>query len=212
MSAARRRVHIRQAQVEDELDDPKSGKSDRLIIFDKHTACVLQNWERVQQDERDKLGEEYADSGRYFTYPDGRALRPEYISDRFREIVARYQAIRHRYHHEGCSVEWIIRQHRVSAEAVAIALATPLPPLNFHGLRHGAATMLLAAKVPSKVISDILGHASTSFTEDVYTVVAEELAEEAAHAISLFVSRGDQGPSPDGSAQPRPNIGQDDHQ
>jgi integrase len=49
--------------------------------------------------------------------------------------------------------------------------------------------MLLAAKVPSKVISEILGHASTSFTEDVYTVVAEELAEEAARAISGFVPR-----------------------
>jgi integrase len=60
--------------------------------------------------------------------------------------------------------------------------------LNFHGVRHGAATVLLAAKVPSKVISDILGHASTSFTEDVYTVVAEELAAEAAQAISRFVS------------------------
>jgi hypothetical protein len=34
--------------------------------------------------------------------------------------------------------------------------------------------MLRAAKVEIKVISEILGHASTSFTDDVYTVVAEE--------------------------------------
>jgi integrase len=188
MSVKRRRVHIRQAQVEDELDDPKSGKSDRLIIFDKRTAAVLQDWERIRQDERDKLGEDYADSGRYFTYPDGRALRPEYISGRFGMIVTQYQAIRRRHFIEGRSVEWIMRRHRVPAQAVAIALAAPLPPLNFHGLRHGAATMLLTAKVPTKVISDILGHASTSFTEDVYTVVAEELADEAAQAISRFVS------------------------
>jgi integrase len=212
MSVARRRVHIRQAQVEDELDDPKSEKSDRLIIFDEHTALVLKNWERLQQDERENLGEEYADSGRYFTYPDGRALRPEYISDRFSIIVTHYQAIRHRYYRESRSVEWIMRRHRVPAEAVAIALATPRPPLNFHGLRHGAATMLLTAKVPSKVTSDILGHASTSFTEDVYTMVAEELAEEAAHAISRFVSRRDQGRPHGVSAQPRPNISRDDHQ
>lgn len=61
--------------------------------------------------------------------------------------------------------------------------------------------MLLAAKVPSEVISDILGHASTSFTEDVYTVVAEELAEEAADAISRFISRRDQEPPRDISVQ-----------
>jgi integrase len=49
--------------------------------------------------------------------------------------------------------------------------------------------MLRAAKVEIKVISEILGHASTSFTDDVYTVVAEELAEQAAQAISAFVPR-----------------------
>ncbi len=79
------------------------------------------------------------------------------------------------------------------AEAISIALAAPLPPLNFHGVRHGAATMLMTAKVPDKVVSEILGHASTSFTKDVYTVVAEELAEEAARAISAFVPRRDRG-------------------
>lgn len=55
--------------------------------------------------------------------------------------------------------------------------------------------MLLTAKVPTKVISEILGHASTSFTEDVYTVVAEELAEEAAQAIAAFVPRRGRGGS-----------------
>jgi integrase len=79
--------------------------------------------------------------------------------------------------------------NRVPAEAMQIALAAPLPPVRFHDLRHGAATMLRAAKVEIKVISDILGHASTSFTDDVYTVVAEELAEQAAQAISAFVPR-----------------------
>lgn len=49
--------------------------------------------------------------------------------------------------------------------------------------------MLRAAKVEIKVISEILGHASTSFTDDVYTVVAEELAEQAARAVSASVPR-----------------------
>lgn len=38
--------------------------------------------------------------------------------------------------------------------------------------RHGAASMLRAETVEVKVISEILGHASTSFTGDVHTVVA----------------------------------------
>lgn len=189
MSVARRRVHIRQAQVADQLDDPKSGKSDRQVIFDQQTALVLTGWEQTRQAEQDALGEAYADSGRYFTYPDGRALRPEYISVRFGLLVEPYAAIRRRHYGEGWTEERIARRHRVPAAAVSVALSAPLPPLNFHGIRHGAATMLLSAGVPTKVISDILGHASTSFTEDVYTVVAEELAEEAAQAISGFVPR-----------------------
>ena len=53
----------------------------------------------------------------------------------------------------------------------------------------GAATMLLAAGQPIKVISEILGHATSGFTADVYTSVAEELAESAAMAIAAFVPR-----------------------
>jgi hypothetical protein len=47
--------------------------------------------------------------------------------------------------------------------------------------------MLLAAGQPIKVISEILGHATSSFTADVCTSVGEELAESAAAAISAFV-------------------------
>jgi integrase len=176
------------AQYVPVMDDPKSGTSDRQIIFDEQTAGVLQAWERIRSAEQEKLGDAYADSGRYFTDPDGRALRPEYISARFGIIIDRHAAIRRRHYQEHRSIEWIARRHRVPADAVRIALAAPLPPLNFHGVRHGAA-MLMTARVPTKVISEILGHASTSFTADVHTVVAEELAEEAARAISAFVPR-----------------------
>ncbi|WP_239331915.1 hypothetical protein [Frankia sp. CiP3] len=40
-----------------------------------------------------------------------------------------------------------------------------------------------------KVVSEILGHASESFTADVYAVVADELAEDAAVKIAAFVPR-----------------------
>jgi integrase len=51
----------------------------------------------------------------------------------------------------------------------------------------GAATMLIAAGQPVKVVSAILGHSTSRFTMDVYAVVAGELAE-AAEAISAFVA------------------------
>lgn len=64
-----------------------------------------------------------------------------------------------------------------------------LPPVRFHDLRHGSATMLLAAGVPMKVVSEVLGHASSAFTADVYTSVSEDLADRAAQAIAAFIPR-----------------------
>jgi integrase len=79
--------------------------------------------------------------------------------------------------------EWISVRFRTLTERA------DLPPVRFHDLRHGAASMLLAAGQPPKVISEILGHATVSFTMDVYTEVADELADAAAAAIAAYVPR-----------------------
>ena len=64
-----------------------------------------------------------------------------------------------------------------------------LAPVSIHGLRHGSASMLLAAGVDIKVVSQTLGHATTAFTADTYVTVVDELAESAATAIAAYVPR-----------------------
>ncbi|MGO8960945.1 MAG: hypothetical protein ACLQFR_26780 [Streptosporangiaceae bacterium] len=62
-------------------------------------------------------------------------------------------------------------------------------------LRHpcppgaGAASMLIASGQPVKVVSEIMGHSTSSFTNDVYVTVLEELNEAAAQAISAYIPR-----------------------
>lgn len=50
--------------------------------------------------------------------------------------------------------------------------ATPhsveLPPIRLHDLRHGAASLMLAAGVDLKVVSETLGHSTLGLTADTY--------------------------------------------
>ena len=73
-----------------------------------------------------------------------------------------------------------------------------LPPVTLHGLRHGAATLALAAGTDLKVVQDQLGHSTITLTSDTYTSVLPETARAAAEdtAAMLF-------PSP----VPRPHTG-----
>ncbi|MFG2021110.1 tyrosine-type recombinase/integrase [Actinomadura geliboluensis] len=65
----------------------------------------------------------------------------------------------------------------------------PLPPIRFHGLRHGAATLALLGNVNMKVISEALGHARHSFTADTYTSVLPEVSRAAAAAVAAVAPR-----------------------
>ena len=150
-----RRLHVRQAQAADELDDTKSEDSDRVITIDAGTAGVLKAWRDDQSFEALKWGEAWTDSGRVFTDEFGKPLRLAYVSEHFGVL------------------------HRKAG----------LPPVRFHDLRHGSASMLLAAGVDLKVVSETMGHSTVAFTADVYVTVAEELSEAAAVAIEAFVPR-----------------------
>lgn len=55
--------------------------------------------------------------------------------------------------------------------------------VRLHDLRHTAATLMLAAGVPLKVVSETLGHSSIAITADVYAHVTPDLRREAADAM-----------------------------
>jgi integrase len=188
LSLERRRLHVLQAQSEDELDDTKTEAGYRQIPLDDETVRVLRAWRKRKLEERLHWGETYQDSGRLFCYEDGTALKPDYLSNRFRMLLKRYVNIREKTQ-QGWSVKRVTGKLWTTEAAVEVALRLPLPPIRFHDLRHGAATMLIAAGVDDKFVSEVLGHASVSFTKDVYAVVAEEMAEDATRKIAAFIPR-----------------------
>jgi integrase len=70
-----------------------------------------------------------------------------------------------------------------------LAYRSGVPPVRFHDLRHGTASLLKAAGVDTKVISAILGHSKTSFTDSVYVTLFPEIEQAASDAAAAVVPR-----------------------
>jgi len=64
-----------------------------------------------------------------------------------------------------------------------------LPPVRLHDLRHGAATLTLAAGADLKVVQDLLGHSTIVLTADTYTSVLPEVHRQAAEATARLVTQ-----------------------
>ena len=61
--------------------------------------------------------------------------------------------------------------------------------MRLYDLRHSAATISLPAGVSPKVVSEQLGHASTSFTLDTYAHVLPHIQDEAAARVEAMLFR-----------------------
>jgi len=84
---------------------------------------------------------------------------------------------------------------RLSKRFVAAVIAArkslgedQLPTIRLHDLRHSHATLLLAAGVPVKVVSERLGHASAMITLGVYAHVMPGMQAEAAATFGALLS------------------------
>jgi integrase len=80
-----------------------------------------------------------------------------------------------------------------------------LPPVRFHDLRHGAASLSLAAGNDLKIVQALLGHASIVLTADTYTSVLPCLAHQAAEATADLIHRAgrDRWQRPPGHTHPK---------
>ncbi|GAA0925998.1 hypothetical protein GCM10009558_038470 [Virgisporangium aurantiacum] len=72
----------------------------------------------------------------------------------------------------------------VSQRFRRLIIRAGLPPVRLHDLRHGAATIALEEGVDIKVVSEQLGHTTTTLTRDTYQSVAKHLHHDAAGAVA----------------------------
>jgi integrase len=81
----------------------------------------------------------------------------------------------------------VIHPQRLSKAFDRHVRSAKLPRIRFHDLRHTHASLGLAAGVPVKVMSERLGHATSSFTADTYQHVTPALEEQAASTVARLV-------------------------
>ncbi|PRY13601.1 site-specific recombinase XerD [Kineococcus rhizosphaerae] len=82
-----------------------------------------------------------------------------------------------------------LQPDRVTKHFVALAREAGLRPIRLHDLRHGQASLLLAAGVDLAVVSKRLGHSSFALTVDTYSHLLGGVGRAAADAAAGLVPR-----------------------
>ena len=80
-----------------------------------------------------------------------------------------------------------LTQRVVKREFRRLLAKAGIRPVRLYDLRHTAATLGIAARVSVKVISDLLGHASISFTLERYSHVLPSIQDEAAAKVEKLL-------------------------
>jgi integrase len=135
----------------------------RTIPLSDVAVASLLAWQLRQAAEAEAAGEAWHGAGYVFTNEVGRPLDPALITRLF-------QVIR--------------RGDGQDAE---------LPPLSFHGLRHCAASLMLASGADIAVVSKLMGHASISVTSDVYGHLVGTIAQKAVDGAANLIAHTSDG-------------------
>jgi integrase len=145
--------------------DTKTPSGRRSLALDPATLKALGEHRRRQAEERALI--ELTDTNDLvFTWPDGRPLHPDLITDWFQRHAKR--------------VVW----NQAGRTKVG------LPAIRLHDVRHSYATAALAAGIPAKIVSERLGHANVQITLDTYSHVIPGLDEQAAATVARLILEG----------------------
>lgn len=80
-----------------------------------------------------------------------------------------------------------LRPDQVSKRFKQLAEAAGLPVIRLHDGRHSAASLGLAAGLDIKIVSDQLGHSTTTITRDLYQHVTTAIRDDAAERVAALI-------------------------
>jgi integrase len=104
----------------------------------------------------------------------------------------------------------ILHPKQITKRFARLAKRAGVPPITLHDVRHSYATAALAAGEPVKVISERLGHSSTTITANLYQHVLPSMDERTANAVAQLIL-GDRKPDAESAAVNRLSTGPQVH-
>ncbi|MHB1444975.1 MAG: tyrosine-type recombinase/integrase [Acidimicrobiales bacterium] len=99
----------------------------------------------------------------------------------------------------------VVHPHAISQAFERIARRAGMRVIRLHDLRHTHGTLLIAAGVPVKVVSERLGHANPTFTIETYQHVLPGMQADAARVFERLIVPGVL------PAEPKPVEGREKH-
>ncbi|MBV7276121.1 site-specific integrase [Clostridium sp. PL3] len=153
---------------------PKNQTSNRPISLPKTVINLLREYKIWQNGEKSILENLWNDRcNNIFTTKTGDPIYPGTISNWFRKFIKRHN-------------DKVINNDTISKDDKKKYL---LNEINFHGLRHTSATILINQGLNVTTVSKPLGHARTSTTTDIYSHSLQKADIEAANKLESLFSK-----------------------
>ncbi len=151
------------------FDSPKTEDSSAIVHLDASTVAVLLGEQLRQGDERAQWGDAYVDHGLVFAKEDGNPLVPNGVSRHFEDLQG------------GILVPTDSRKPDSALR--------PVRRVRLHDLRHGTASLMIAAGVDIAIVSNVLRHSTIKLTVDSYGHLLPGVGEEAADKRAALIPR-----------------------
>lgn len=151
------------------FDTPKTDESAAIVHLDTATVSVLLGQQLAQGDERQLWGDAYVDHGLVFAKQDGNPLNPSWVSGLFEDLQ------------EGITVPVDYSKPEGPRR--------PVRRVRLHDLRHGAASLMIAAGVDIAIVSKVLRHSTIKLTVDSYGHLLPGVGEQAADKRAAMIPR-----------------------
>ncbi|MCH5257021.1 MAG: site-specific integrase [Lachnospiraceae bacterium] len=158
-----------------ELKKPKTKTSVRTVTFPEQILPLLKQYKSEYNQYKFSLGTAWQGDGNLFIQEDGKLMGRSTPYQFFKRHLKRYN-------------KWV-QENPIDAKESGFEV---LPIIPLHGLRHSCATLLNYLDVNIIDIANILGHAQSSTTMNIYAHSFEEQKKEATNKLELFLRENEE--------------------